>query len=109
MMKQCTFKAFIFAYVSTAHFSRHFILAGECEALARDWLDNVYEADMRTLLEGYVQKDWEYNTDITDENAAESVCIMKIVEKKIPYNQAICVFKERCVRDDGGVREAGLA
>ena len=28
---------------------------------------------MRALLEGYVQKDWEYNTDITDENAAESV------------------------------------
>ena len=42
---------------------------------------------MRALLEGYVQKDWEYNTDITDENAAESVrrfeCSPKIMYAKL--------------------------
>ena len=51
----------------------HLNSTAECEAVARDWLDNVYEPDMRALLEGYVQRDWEYNTDITDENAGESV------------------------------------
>ena len=69
MVHQCTFEA------------TNLIFAGECEALARDWLDNVYEPDMRALLEGYVQKDWEYNTDITDENAAESVRAFKISQK----------------------------
>ena len=69
----------------------HFF-AGECEVLARDWLDNVYEPDMRALLEGYVQKDWEYNTDITDENAAESVRCFKSSPKIMYAKLCAIVF-----------------
>ncbi len=44
-----------------------------CENFAVDWLDNTYEPEMRAFYENYVQKDWEYNTNINDENAAASV------------------------------------
>jgi hypothetical protein len=48
-------------------------LIAECEAEAEQWLDQVYEVEYRALLEPAIQKDWEYNTNVTDENAAAAV------------------------------------
>ena len=49
------------------------IFSEECEAAAKDWLDNTYEEEYRLLLETWTQRDWEYNTNINDDTAAASV------------------------------------
>ena len=44
----------------------------ECEREAEDWLDNVFEVQMRGWAEFATQKSWMYNVDITDEHAESS-------------------------------------
>ena len=48
------------------------ITAEEC---ARSFLDDEYEPTYRQFLEEATQLDWNYNTRITDENAAAAVNI----------------------------------
>ena len=52
-------------------------ISDDCEEHARQWLDEEYEVDHRKLDEEYVQKDWEYQTNINDQTSAASVsCII---------------------------------
>ena len=39
-------------------------------------LDNTYENEYRQLLEFASQKDWVYNTDISDQHAIDSVSLL---------------------------------
>ena len=48
-------------------------ISDDCEEHARQWLDEEYEIDHRKLDEEYVQKDWEYQTNINDQTSAASV------------------------------------
>jgi hypothetical protein len=48
-------------------------ISDDCEEHARKWLDEEYEIDHRKLDEEYVQKDWEYQTNINDQTSAASV------------------------------------
>lgn len=50
-----------------------YYFTADCEAAARDWLDNVYEVEHRALDEAAVQADWVYNTNINQENSDASV------------------------------------
>lgn len=52
-------------------------IAAKCEAVARDWLDNVYEVTMKALVANATQAEWSYNTNINAENADTSVWIEK--------------------------------
>jgi hypothetical protein len=61
-------------YSRTSYYTNFF--SAECESVARDWLDNVYEPEMRVLTEIYVQKEWEYNTNINDLTAQAAVSHM---------------------------------
>ena len=47
--------------------------AEDDEEQAQQWLDEVYEIEHRALDEVYVQKDWEYQTNINDETSAAAV------------------------------------
>lgn len=47
--------------------------AGDCEDEAKKWLDEVYEKDHRELDQEVGQKEWEYQTWITDANSDASV------------------------------------
>lgn len=51
----------------------------ECEAFALAWLNSDYEPVMRALLQNYVQKDWEYSTNLNDETSAASVAASEMV------------------------------
>ena len=48
-------------------------ISDDCEEHARQWLDEEYEIDHRKLDEEYVQKDWEYQTNINPQTSAASV------------------------------------
>lgn len=61
----------------------------ECEDEARQWLNLIYEVEYRQLLEVATQRDWEYNTNINQENADASVrsffgtCELSFVFQKV--------------------------
>ena len=52
------------------------LIPEDCEDHARQWLDEVYEKEHRKLEEEYVQKDWEYQTNINDETSAAAVSVI---------------------------------
>ena len=57
---------------------------------ARQWLDNEYEKDHRILDEESGQKEWEYQTNISDETAAASVSSRKYFKNLTPEKLSIC-------------------
>ncbi|TRY62716.1 hypothetical protein TCAL_12900 [Tigriopus californicus] len=73
----------------------------ECEALAADWLNNVYEVEMRAKFETYTQKDWEYNTNINDDTSQGSLDASEEVSKyeKESWNQYVTQFNTSTFSD----------